>query len=363
MAVLASLLAAALAGLSAGELEHAETGDHAVVETGRGPAAPAHGVRIRRVILRVEGLPWEEVRQALAPRLVGVEILRFEDAGFTQEDDGELLAYVEIVVSGEDAGPVDLTIVLSDRRGYLRHATEESGRSARSIAVMVANTLVAIEQEQLEPDQQDQEIPRPPPRSSGRTTSAPDEPEPPPFELGLGGALHPTFGLAPAGVRGFAALAGELRVSMQQRRGARVELGLRVGGRSHEGYRLWRERVHLAAGFGWQRERFGVATVIGPTIEPWRVRHDGAVVKAEPLGSAKASPLFGMLVAVTPALRFDVASRVAMGLGLRTELAVAVLRSGAAGRVLGPTVLFGVGGLELTTALELTVWIGSRPES
>ncbi len=113
-------------------------------------------IPIDRVILRVEGLAWDEVQRALALRLPGLEIVPFE--GATLESSGQgLLAYVELSAP-PGSETIDLTIVLSDRRAYLRHI-QEPGRSPRGIAVTVANTLTSIEQEQLLPDERDHDIP------------------------------------------------------------------------------------------------------------------------------------------------------------------------------------------------------------
>ncbi|MCB9715633.1 MAG: hypothetical protein H6712_17320 [Myxococcales bacterium] len=351
---------------------------------------PAVGTEIHHAILHVEGRPWEEVRDALALRLPHTELLPFDDASFAGLG-GQPFAYVEIAIEPGPDAEVALTIVLSDQRAYLRRFAPEADRPLRSIVTTVANTLVAIEQEQIEADERVAEIPRPEPEPSEpalteptpaltEPTPTPAEPEPtppatnveppprpPPYELGVAGSMLTIFGLAPAPVRAFAAGGGEARVSARLRRGALVELGLRFASRGRLDHRLWRNRLSLAGGYAWRGERFGVAAVAGPTVEPWTVRRLGTPTGVSAADQTSATPLWGAMMAVTPSLRWRVAPTLALALGLRTELATGVLGSGASARVLGldpaeppetsPTVLFTLGGLELSTALELTVWI------
>ncbi|MCA9709669.1 MAG: hypothetical protein KDK70_27775, partial [Myxococcales bacterium] len=358
-------------------------------------SAAEPGPRIRWAILRVDGRPFEEVRDALAPRLPEVEILPFEDATF-EAIGGELFAYVEVVVEPGPSAQTQLTVVLSDRRAYLRSFVPEPSGPLRSIATTVANTLVAIEQEDIEADEQAVDVPRPAsedtpaapaepegasseaaPASDEPATAAPREPagsedsEPagaPPFELGIGLSGGPIFVLAPAAVRGAGAVGSELRVSARQRRGLLVELGLRVATTENSGYRLWRNRLQLAAGYGWRQGGFGVAAVIGPTVEPWAVRSDGQQESLVPVASARATPLWGAAAAITPAFHRQLTPTLRLRLGVRLDLATSVLASGAAGRVLvaapegtAPKAVLGLGGVELATSVEATLWIGPRP--
>ncbi len=346
---------------------------------------------IHWAILRVDGASWQPLHDALAARLPDVRVLPFDDAAFEQIG-GELFAYVEVVVEPGPDAQVELTIVLSDQRAYLRRFDAGDSRPMRGIATTVANTLVAIEQERIEADVQIADIPRPEPEPEPPDPPVEDEleidpvvvdplpPEPAPelppgpaaFELGLAGALHGTFGLAPATVRGFAALAGAARISVRHHRGFVVEAGLRVGGRAAAGHRLWRNRLQLAAGYAWRRGAFALAAVAGPTIEPWLVRVDGAPSPTTPQGDFRATPLWGAAAAINPGVSFVVSPRVTIRLGLRTELAASVMTSGAAGRVFGvdptqdpdspPRELFTFGGLELDTGLEFTIWL-SPPRS
>lgn len=344
------------------------------------------GPTIRHAILRVDGRAWEDVRDALAPRLPGVELLPFEDATF-EAIGGELFAYVELTVEPGPDAETQLTIVLSDRRAYLRSFTPEPSHPLRSIATTVANTLVAIEQEEIEADEQAVDVPRPEPEPKPEPEPTPEtEPEPtpepmpepapepppeppapPPFELGIALGGLPLFGLAPGSIRGFAAAGGELRLAIRERRGLLVELGLRVVANGNEDYRLWRNRLQLAAGYGWRSGDFGVAAVLGPTVEPWAVRSSGSATRPIPVATARTTPLWGAAAAVTPALFRQLTPSLRLRLGLRLELATSVLSSGAAGRVLSyefeaprPRTLFGFGGLELATGVELTLWIASR---
>ncbi len=355
------------------------------------PDAEPDATKIRWAIVRVEGEQWQPVHDAIADRLPGVTLLPFDDAAFEQIG-GDLFAYVEVVVEPGPEAKVDLTIVLSDQRAYLRSFRIEQARALRSIATTVAATIVAIEQEQLPADEQVAEIPRPEPTPEPEVIEPePDvvEPQPEPiepvpviieptpasptFELGVAAAIQPTFGLAPGKTQGLSALGGAARISVRHDQGFIVEAGLRVSGRARAAHRLWRNRLHLAAGYAWRRDRFALHAVAGPVLEPWTVRVDGVTTLAAPLGEASASPLWGATAAITPAWMFSVSPRVRLQLGLRSALAVSVLRSGAAGRVFGVApdaapdataqVLFTFGGMELDTALELTVWISPPTKS
>lgn len=346
--------------------------------------APRAG--LRWAVLRVEGRAWAEVRDELAPRLPQMEILPFEDETF-ERIGGELFAYVELVIEPGPEPDVDLAIVLSDRRAYLRRFTPERSEALRSIATTVANTLAAIEQEAL-PADDEAEIPRPEPEPEPELEPEPEPapapelapapapalpnaaPTSPPFELGLTVAGQAIFGLAPSTVRGVAGLGGEARISARQRNGLLVELGLRVSGRGQDGHRLWRNRLQLAVGYAWRSGSFGVAAVAGPTLEPWAIRSGGVATTPTPLGDARATPLWGAGAAVTPGLYRRLSPALTLRLAVRLELQGSVLGSGAAARVLAPagTVdasgsvlppreLFTLGGLEASTGLELTLWI------
>src|SRR5690606_24746135 len=113
------------------------------------------------VVLRVEGRAWADVVDELAPRLPDVELLPFEDAAFARIG-GEPFAYVELMIEPGPEAEVELTVVLSDRRAYLRRFAPERSHPLRSIATTVANVLVAIEQEAVQADEEG-DVPRPVP--------------------------------------------------------------------------------------------------------------------------------------------------------------------------------------------------------
>ena len=366
-----------------------------------GLPAEAPGPALRWVVLRVEGRAWADVVDELAPRLPDVELLPFEDTAFARIG-GEPFAYVELMIEPGPEAEVELTVVLSDRRAYLRRFAPERSHPLRSIATTVANVLVAIEQEAVQADEEG-DVPRPVPEVEPAPAPVeasplevepvepevePSEPEPvepepvepepvepepepvePPYELGLTLAGQATLGLAPAPVRGFAAGSGEIRISARQRRGLLVALGLRVGTRGRASHRLWRNRLQLSVGYAWRSHRFAVAATAGPTVEPWAVRHEGVAALPTPLGDARATPLWGAAAAVTPGILHPLSPRLTLGVALRAELAASVLGSRAAGRVLldpgrvadgsviAPPVLFTLGGLEANLGLDLTLWI------
>ncbi len=348
----------------------------------------ARTTALHYVVLRVEGRAWTDVRDELAPRLPQLELLPFEDQTFDRIG-SQPFAYVALVIEPGPKPEVELAIVLSDRRAYLRRFTPERAEELRSIATTVANTLAAIEQEAL-PADREAEIPRPEPEpepepsfepepsseplAAERPSPAPGAPEdpaaPPPFELGVTLAGQPIFGLAPPLVRGVAGLGGEARISARQRNGVLVELGIRVSGRERDGHRLWRSRLQLAVGYAWRSGAFGVAAVAGPTTEPWAVRSNGIAITPMPVGDARATPLWGAAAAITPGFYRRLSPTLTLRIAVRAELQASVLSSGAAARVLAPAStdaanepagppreLFSLGGLEASTGLELTLWI------
>ncbi len=188
--------------------------------------------------------------------------------------------------------------------------------------------------------------------------------------MGIALSGQPTFALAPETVRGSTSWGGAARLSVRQRRGLLVELGLRIATRGTPDHRLWRNRLALTAGYGWRSGGFGVAAVIGPTVEPWSVRSDGTAQNPVPLGTGRATPLWGAAAAVTPAFHRQLTPSLRLRLGVRLDVATSVLGSGGAVRVLGyppdaplPEPLFGLGGLELSTGVELTLFIAPPSRS
>jgi len=179
-------------------------------------------------------------------------------------------------------------------------------------------------------------------------------------------------GLSPPRAEGRAqqAAGGEARLSVRRQRGLLLALGLRVATRRRDELRLWRNRLQLSAGYAWRSGNFGVEASAGPTVEPWAVRSDGASQAPVPLGSGRATPLWGAAAALTPSLSRQLSASLRLRLGLRVDLAASAMSSGAVGRLLTQApgepaeAQLGLGGLELSTGLELTLWIAPpRPRS
>jgi hypothetical protein len=117
----------------------------------------------------------------------------------------------------------------------------------------------------------------------------------------------------------------------------------------------------------YRRGRFAVGGGGGPTVEGWGVRRDGTRVDTTgPSGGTLRPALIGGLVqswvgVVLPG-RDD--ARVRARIAARLELAASSLPSGAAARVreaADADPLFVVGGIELATGLEATIWFDPRP--
>jgi hypothetical protein len=367
------------AGLLAGAL--------AMLEPASEPSAPADAPAaaeatssaefVATLIVRSDGVAADALAAALRVRVPEATLLDYGDEAFAAVD-GKSFAYVEVLGSET----VALTIVLSDGRGYVRRFAPDAADRTRSIAAMIANTLVAIAEEQVEPDRRDAEIPpvqrpehqqrQPAPKPAQTAPVAPAiavEPKPVPprapprsAELGLSLPAGAVFGLAPRTVAGVAGGGGALRVELRAPAGAVLALGLRAIGRANDGDGLARVRIQLGGGYDYRRGRFELLVVGGATIEPW------VVARIEPtgLGAARQSPLLGVAASVAPGVRLRVGERTALRIAGFVELAGSALSSGSVARIVrqrddGSRIgVFTLGGLELAVGVELGLWFRLR---
>ena len=348
------------------------------------PATP-QGDRIELLALDVEGVEADAFERALQTRLP--ERPRIPAGNPDARAGIEHWGYV--LVRPVEGG-WSLALILADGRGYYRHvAALEGGDSARLIASTLSNLIASVEEDAIAADAHDVVVPDnivEPAAEPAPAQEQPAEPElvrePPPTkprpqplaELGLtlgGVALWP---LGPPDPTGFAGAGAEL--SMSGRLPGGLILGGSFGGlgQAVAGYGLVRLRVAALAGYGLRRGRFELLSLAGASAQPWFVRGPAG---SESLRSAEddrsLSALWGGFVQLSPGVLLEGGQlkagqlRVRIGPTLRLSGAATTQGGGGIARVLrqtetGPQLLFRLGGLELTTGLDLTLWwtLGTR---
>ncbi len=338
---------------------------------------------LRTIIVRTTPVSFAALRAELAPRWPEGELLEAGTDAFARvsSTEGTRFSYLEIVGEPVGAAPVEITLILSDGRAYVRRSAVLGDDRARALAIAIANLLGAVADEEVPPDRTDVEIPtdvtdeplteEPPrdPEPAPPTTVAADPPRPPPppppWELGLHGGAGVLVGLAPQERRTRPAAAGGLRLSLRAPIGVAVGLSLRFSGQSSAGHRLTRIRVGADVGYVGRVRAFEWGAGLGPTIEPWLVTSAGDKSTLGRTSSGGATVLFGGAAFVSLGYRIALPRSgplSSLRIGATTELATSVLASGASARVLlpsasgDPQVLFSLGGLELSVVVDVTLW-------
>ncbi len=341
------------------------------------PSSP-DGDRIELLALDIEGVEAAAFERALQTRLPDRPRI---PAGNPDARAGiERWGYV--LVRPLDDG-WSLALILADGRGYYRHvAAHEGGDPGRLIASTLSNLIASVEEDALVADAQNVVVPderptepEPEPEPTPELPVEPDkDPEPPPTELPhteLGVTLRgmALWSLAPPDPTGFAGGGAELSVS--GRRPGGLVLGGSFGGlgRAVAGYGLGRLRLAAFAGYGLRRGRFELVSVAGASAEPWFVRGpDGSESLRSAQDDRSLSAVWGGFVQLSPGVLLDGGeARLRIGPTLRLSGAVTTQGGGGIARVLqqtenGPEALFRLGGLELTTGLDVTLWwtLGDR---
>ncbi len=338
-----------------------------------GVDAPASRPALVRVIVRVRGLDDLRFREALAPRLPEVPVLPFARASFDRAPESGL-AFVDVVAETHAA---TVKVVLQDGRGYLRQVELDAGNPERSVARIVAATLVAIEEERIAPDRSDAAIPEPAPEPEPEPDSEP-EPEPTPqpapqsvqpernapiprlspprLEIGPTLRGEATVGLGVGGgSAGLAAGGVAAAVDLRFPAGVLASGEFRFVVRTNGGHILTRYRLALGAGYAVRHSFFEMPIRASFTFEPWLVAGE----RVDPT----RRPLLGGAVHLSPGVRIPLSGRTLRGLriGARVELAASALPSGDNVRVLtgAPDMerdLFRAGGLELSMGAEVGLW-------
>ena len=323
----------------------------------------ASTTKIERAIIRSASTDYAQLADAMHARMPGVELLPYEASSFAAFE-GKPFAYVEI--AGDDA--LTLTVVLHDRRAFVREFVADPDDRVRSIAAVVANTVAGIEQEDPAPTRVDAEIPRPESESESESEPEPEsesesEPESEsvtaPSRVDIGVALHTGLlvTLSPS-VR--ASAAAGLGVAGAFRNGLVVEGEVRWAGTVSTGFVLSRLRLAALVGYRYRRGNFELVTLAGPSVEPWLVTDSGSLTATRRSGGDRGTaPLLGGLVSAMPGFLLT-RPRFTLRIGARLDFAASLLPSGRAAAIKQSAperTLFTFGGPELTTALAATLWL------
>lgn len=272
-----------------------------------------------------------------------------------------------------------IAIIFSDGRAFYEHLdVGDAGSPERVLASAIANLLFSIESGAVEPDQHGVETPltsappvEPAPQPEPQPQPQPvPEPKPQPrpdsaLELGMALGLGQATGLgAPRFADAHLGWFGSLDVQLRTRGGLFVGLGFRPGGASSQAYRLTRLHAGLALGYAWRGPHLELVIATTASIGAWLVSSEG---RAEPVthidsGTVGRPPLLGFGLRVSPGYRIVLqrGSLRALRIGPRVEASGAFVTSSPP-RVAGlqsraGDELFRLGGVELYTGAEMTLW-------
>jgi hypothetical protein len=347
-----------------------------------------------RVIIRCDPADFAALSAELAARWPGAELLEYGTAAF---DRVGTRPFVYLEVTGERVAdaPQSITLITSDGRAYLRHVTPRDAERARVLAIVGANLLAAVADEDVPPDREQAVVPLPSAEVPARPptdpviTTTPTEPvrTPPPlprtappvdrravppsseadrWQLAIDPGATIVLGLAPAGATIFG---GALELDVRAPIGLAFGGGLRVLSGTNAGHRL--TRVRVAPSIGWigragRARTLEWALALGPVFEPWRVLHGGEVQRLGSHAGRSHSMLYGAALhgALGYRVRLPAAQPVALRIGVRADLAASALATGNAVRALLPRredPLFALGGVELGLGLDLALWFDLGP--
>jgi hypothetical protein len=336
---------------------------------------------LRTIIVRTTPVSFAALRAELAPRWPEGELLEVGAEAFARVE-GTSFSYLEIVGDPVGSAPVEITLILSDGRAYVRRSAVVGDDRARALAIAIANLLGAVADEEVPPDRTDAEIPgdvddepTPPEQPPPEPVVAPPierapPPDPPvaprPWQLGLQGGAGALVGLAPAERRTRPAFGGGVRPSFRAPVGVAVGTSLRIAGQSRQGHRLTRMRVGVDVAYVGRARELEWIVGVGPTIEPFAVTSSGQRSTLGRTTGSGATVLYGGALFVSLGYRIALPAKVrplsSVRIGVTTELAESVLASGASARVLLPTddgdaeTLFSLGGTELSIGVDVTLW-------
>jgi hypothetical protein len=294
-------------------------------------------------------------------------------------DDGALHAFVEFRRSSGQLW--EFALILSDGRAFFREMDVSDDEAARALASSLEGLLAAVEEDRVEADATQEEIPdvaKPQPTPLEVDTESrievpvEVEPEPeavvsaPSFVEGgatsicLGGGA--TLGLTGAG--GLRAGGFSLSADHRFERGGAVVMQLAQGFSGERDELLSRTRVAIGGGYTWRGSSIELPLWVLAAVEPWQVTREGSRAETHEQeaeeGEDFSTPLLGLGFRTGLRGRLDLPRREA--LKILVGFTVEAWMSGAspgfeALRIQGEDELW-LGGGELRVGLELGLRFG-----
>jgi hypothetical protein len=342
-------------------------------------APEADPQRIELLALDVEGVDPAAFGRALKTRLPERPTI---PAGNPDARNGSHWGYV--LVRPVEGG-WSLALILDDGRGYYREvAGHDGGEPARLVTNTLANLIASVEEDaivadaedvvvpdevvddeherELEPEPEPEPLPEPEPEPE----PAPELPVEPSPAYGVRIGALAAWALGPPAPAGFAAAGAELDVHVRFPNALVVGGGLGGLGSRSSAYGLGRLRISAHVGHSLRRDRFELLSLVGVRAEPWFVSADSGSASLRAGNDPRSlSIVAGGFIQASPGLRVDAGStQWRIGPTLRLSGASALGNGGGVARVLrttedGPDALFRLGGLELETGLDVTVWFNA----
>jgi hypothetical protein len=328
-------------------------------------------------LFRTTGLVDADFRDELQLRMPDTELRPHAEAGDLSEREA---TYLYLETRAKTPTLYQIAVIVSDGRAYFGEVAVDKGlRPERVVASTLANLIFSIQQGTAVPDQENASIP---PVEAGAPAPAPapaptDEPgstaaaEPattapsPALEVavtpGLGYALAlgpPRHGDVYLGAGGGAG------VELRTRRGVHAFVDFRALGRTVGAFRVTRLRAAIGAGFAWRHDRLELVTDLAVAVEPWVVSSTDGIQPVTHDGVSGRPPLLSAFLRLSPGYRISLDAGAIKGLrvGPRVDVAAGFVPTPAprlAGlEDEGGRELVRIGGAELTTAIELAVWLG-----
>jgi hypothetical protein len=254
---------------------------------------------------------------------------------------------------------------------------DEGLRPERVVASTLANLIFSIQQGTVAPDQEDAsippvEVPEPPPPGDPEpdAPTKPTEPTEPTRAPSLEVAVTPGLGYAlalgpPRHGDVYLGAGGGVGIELRTARGVHAFADFRALGRTVDQFRITRLRAAIGAGFAWRHDRLELVTDLGIAVEPWVVSStDGIEPVTHDDGVSGRPPLLSAFIRLSPGYRVSLDAGAIKGLriGPRVDVAAGFVptadpRPAGLSDVEGRELLR-LGGAELTTAIELAVWLG-----
>ena len=330
-------------------------------------------------LVRAQGLDPAALRSELALRLPELELRPHEAAGELKDHPSPYL-YLEAQRQG--ATTYRIAIIISDGRGYYDDVeVGEAVTPERVVGSTIANLIFSIERGSVDPDRQDATIPPseeetadpgpqpepsdPVPEPASKPTMAPPRVE---LGIGIGGGLATAVG-PPQFADAHLGFGGGLDFELRTRGGFWAFAGFRTIGRTALDHRLTRLRAQVGAGYAWRGDHIELGTGLAIAVEPWLVSTDSGLAPVTHRGGSGRPPLLSWALRLSPGYLIETTRPKLRGIRLGPRLDFGsgfVLSDGAVVAGLQTPAgerLFRIGGVELYTGVELTMWFGTMREN